>query len=327
MPYNSLISRTNLAGLIPTVISDQILASLPEMNPLLRLARRLPNMPTNTTILPVMSALASAYFVTGDTGLKQTSQVTWANTNIHAEELAVIVPIPQSVLDDASYDIWAQVRPEVERALSVAITQAVLYGTNIPAAWTTDLGAAGLQALCATSAAHVVSRAAFADDYEAILGVSAGGTLGAWAVVEADGYMPTGVVSHIAGKAALRNTRATGGELIFKSSVQDPSRWEIEGVPIFFPTDGSMTTFGAAVAGAFVGQWDQLVYSMRQDITWKILDQAVIQDGTGAIVYNLAQQDMVALRAVMRLGFAVPNPINRMNATAATRIPFATLVS
>jgi hypothetical protein len=66
---------------------------------------------------------------------------------------------------------------------------------------------------------------------------------------------------------------------------------------------------------------------MRQDITYKVLDQAVIQDGAGNIVYNLAQQDMVALRAVMRLGFALPNPINAIETTAASRFPFAVLVA
>jgi hypothetical protein len=34
---------------------------------------------------------------------------------------------------------------------------------------------------------------------------------------------------------------------------------------------------------------------------------------------------MVALRAVMRLGFALPNPINRVNQVAATRYPFCIL--
>jgi len=36
---------------------------------------------------------------------------------------------------------------------------------------------------------------------------------------------------------------------------------------------------------------------------------------------------MVALRAVMRLGFALPNPINRMQQTAASRAPFAVLTA
>ena len=35
---------------------------------------------------------------------------------------------------------------------------------------------------------------------------------------------------------------------------------------------------------------------------------------------------MIAIRAVMRLGWALPNPVNRVNATEATRYPFAILL-
>ena len=91
----------------------------------------------------------------------------------------------------------------------------------------------------------------------------------------------------------------------------------------FCATDGSMAAGGALL---FTGQWDQLVWAMRQDVTYKVLDQAVLQDGAGNILYNLAQQDMVALRVVMRLGFALPNPINRANQTANTRLAFSALV-
>ncbi|NLV74050.1 MAG: hypothetical protein GXY52_05140, partial [Chloroflexi bacterium] len=41
-------------------------------------------------------ALPTAYFVDGETGLKQTTKVEWANVMLSAEELAVIVPVPQS---------------------------------------------------------------------------------------------------------------------------------------------------------------------------------------------------------------------------------------
>ena len=71
----------------------EILKTVAQTNPLMQLARRLPDMPTSRTRMPVMSALASAYFVSGDTGLKQTTEVQWASRYIDAEEIAALVPI------------------------------------------------------------------------------------------------------------------------------------------------------------------------------------------------------------------------------------------
>jgi HK97 family phage major capsid protein len=323
MPYNNIISRADAAALIPTEVSVEIIKNVAATNPLLSLARRLPNMSKQTRSMPVMSALATAYFVNGDTGLKQTSELNWAGVNIHAEELAVIVPIPEAVLDDADYDIWGEVRPAIEEALGVAIFQAVMYGTNIPAAWTTDLGAAGIVA-GSTAAGQTISAAAYTDVYEAILGHTAAGVLGLFMLVEADGFAVTGNIAHLSMKGILRNTRDSNGLPIFKTSMQDSSRYELDGTPLYFPNDGSVV---AATSLLISGEWRQLVYAFRQDITYKLLTEAVIQDAAGAIVYNLAQQDMVALRAVVRLGFALPNPINRVNQVAATRFPFAVLTA
>ena len=73
------------------------------------------------------------------------------------------------------------------------------------------------------------------------------------------------------------------------------------------------------------GDFSQAVYAIRQDVTYKVLTEAVIQDPTdGSILYNLAQDDMVALRVVMRLGWEIPNPVNALNETD-TRFPFASL--
>jgi HK97 family phage major capsid protein len=323
MPYNSLISRTDATPMIGEEVIDAFLTEVAGANPLMQMARRLPNMTKAQARLPIWQALPTAYFVNGDTGLKQTSDVSWENKYIDAEELAVIVPIPEAVLDDSDYDIWAQVKPELLKAFSKAITQAVLYGTNIPATWTTDLGAAGIVA-GANSASHVISAAAYTDLYEAILGEKEDGTDGLFMLTEADGFMVTGNMAHVSLKGKLRNVRDTEGQPIFKPSMQDATQYALDGTPIQFPDDGSMV---AASSLLISGMWSQLVYSMRQDITWKIADQAVIQDASGAVVYNLFQQDMVALRGVMRLGFALPNPINRMNETEATRYPFAVLTA
>ena len=54
-----------------------------------------------------------------------------------------------------------------------------------------------------------------------------------------------------------------------------------------------------------------------------MLDQAVISDAQGHIIHNLAQQDMVALRCVMRLGWQLPNPVTQIG--GVSRYPFAVL--
>ena len=320
MPYNNVISRADAQALIPEEVSNALLQQISGTNQLLQLARRLPNLARNQNRMPVMSALALAYFVNGDTGLKQTTEVNWAHRHIDAEEIAAIVPIPKSVLDDVDYDIWGQVQPELVTAFNIAIANAVLWGTNIPATWTANMGGAGLFALC-TAFGHIPSLAVFADAYEAILGETGAGLDGVYMLLEADGYAPTGNLAALAMKGVLRNTRDVNGNPIFKSTMQAPAAYELDGAPIYFPTDGTMVP---ATALMFAGQWNQLVYAMRQDITYTILDQAVIQDAAGTIVYNLAQQDMVAIRAVMRLGFALPHPLTRLDGGAG--FPFAALI-
>lgn len=323
MPYNSLVTRTDAAALIPEEASREILKGAVAVNPLLQLARRLPDMSRAQLRMPVLNALATAYFVNGDTGLKQTSELDWTNKYIDAEEVAAIVPIPQNVLDDVDYDIWAEIRPALQAAFGKAIAQAVIYGTNIPATWTTNLGAAGIVA-GSTAASHTISAAAYADMYEAILGETAGGTAGALMLIEADGFMATGHLAHVSMRGKLRNVRSSDGMPIFTRSMQDASRYELDGAPIYFPTDGSISSASSLLIS---GDWSQLVYAMRQDITYTVATEGVIQDAGGNIVYNLFQQDMVALRAVMRLGFALPNPKNAMNETDATRFPFAVLTA
>lgn len=330
MPYNSTITRSDASALIPEDAAREILSNVNATNPLLQLARRLPDMPTNQRRMPVLSALATAYFVTGDTGLKQTSEMSWSNKYIDAEELAVIVPIPEAVLDDAGYDIWAEVRPEIVNAINYAINRAVLFGTNIPASWTTNMGAAGLLAaiVAASQTVDLSTQVAAGDDlYDTIMGDS--GTI---ALIEADGYMATGHIAALSMRGKLRglrestyngSTMANINAPIFVTDMQGPTRYALDGQPVYFPTDGSID---ASTALLFTGQWNQLVYAMRQDITYKLLDQAVIQDAGGNIIYNLAQQDMVALRAVIRLGFALPNPINRVNSSSSTRLAFSALV-
>lgn len=324
MPYNSVTTRSNAAGLIPAQYSNEMLAGATENSAVLRIAKRLTDIPASVKTMPVLSALPTAYFVNGDNGLKQTTQMTWHNKNITAEELAVIAPIPQSVFNDmqaSGFSYWDTAKPYLVEAMGVAIDAAVLVGTNIPASWTTDLGAAGILAL-AVAASQTVSLAARVDLYDALFPEDA--VVG---LIEADGFMPSGYIAHTSVRGKIRNTRDTLGQPIFKPGPQVGSAFstgDLDGSPILYPLNGAATS---ATNLLFAGQWNQLAYAMRQDISFTVADQGVIQDGTGAIVYNLFQQDMIALRIVMRLGVAIANPINRMQQTEASRCAFSVLTA
>jgi hypothetical protein len=66
-----------------------------------------------------------------------------------------------------------------------------------------------------------------------------------------------------------------------------------------------------------VGDFTQAILGIRQDFTYKLITEGVIQDNTGAIQYNLPQMDMVALRVVFRCAFQTANVLNYDNSNAS----------
>lgn len=294
-------------------VIDGIIQGIPTASAVMTLGRRLRDMSKAQTRMPVMSAFPSAAFVTGDTGLKATTEMAWNNVYLNAEVLACIVPIPEEVLDDSDYDIMGEVRPRVVEAMGAVIDKAVLFGTNKPSSWPSDILTG------ATAAGQTVDSGAnlALDLYDEIMGV--GGVI---SFPEEDGYMVNGHVGALSLRAKLRGLRTSDGLPIFTQSVQDTTRYALDGNPIEFPRNG----FTAASALLFSGDWTQLVWSMRTDMRFKVLTEASLQDQAGNVIFNLPQQDMIALRCTMRLAFALPNPINLVNQNASTRYPFGVLL-
>ncbi len=310
MPYNNVISRTDAAAGIPEDVVDVLLKGLVNQSAALTLFRRIP-MSRAQTRMPVLAALPTAYFVNGDTGLKQTTEVNWSNKYLNAEELAAIVPIPEAVLDDVDFDAWGSIRPLLEDAIARALDAAIFFGTNKPASWP-DAIVTG-----AVAAGNVIARGT----NNAAAGGVAQDISDVFGTVEADGGEVNGIVSNVAYKGRLRGVRSTVGEQL--AEVNQRSAY---GVDITYPMRGLWPT-GASVAELFAGDFSHGIIGLRQDFTYKILDQAVIQDSNGVIQYNLAQQDMVALRVVFRVAYQVDNTINYDQPTEASRYPFGVLRS
>lgn len=302
----NIVSRESAEALIHEQIMNTVFQDAPKSSILMQLGRKLPNMTSKQTRVPVLSMLPMAYWVGGDTGMKQTSRQQWENVYITAGELAVIVPIPEAVLNDASFDIMGEVTPRVNEAIGMKFDEAAIFGVDRPPEWQNDI---------ITLARQAGNNVSGGITFDTILAQD-----GMFGKVEEAGYIVDGVIAAMRARAALRGIKDDASRPIFMPSMQDRTQYTLDGAPVYFPENGS---FDPTVAQMVAGNWRQLVWAMRQDIETKILDQAVIQDpSTKEIVYNLAQQDMIALRVTFRAGFAVPNPATRLN-EHRTLVPFA----
>lgn len=297
----AVINRTDVDALIETQVANEIFEGVTKESKALSMFRRLPNMTSDKTKLRVLDSLPVAYFVdeTSNNGRKNTTKMAWDKKFINAAELAVIVPIKENVLNDADIDIWAEVRPRIVEAFAKKIDNAMFFGVDKPTDWRAGL------------VPSVISAGATVTETENGLYSDINDTM---VKVEESGYDVNGILGGVGLKGKFRMMLDTTGQPL--------NTTEIGQVRREFMDNG---VWNKNTATLVVGDFNQAVYAIRQDVTYKILDQAVIQDTNGDILYNLAQDDMVALRVVMRLGWEIPNPVNALN-TTETRFPFSALV-
>ena len=313
----TFITGTNVASLVPQATSSEIMKEVPQQSAALKLGKKLQNMPTGVEKMPVLSMLPTAYFVngkpddeSGKKGLRETARMEWEDKFIYAEEISCIVPIENKYLEDSTFDIWAEVKESVPEAFGLVIDGAVFYGTNKPSTWPNGI------VTDAVSKSMAVTMTS--DLYGNLLGKN-----GVISLVEKQGYMPSAHVAHLSMRGELRDVKDDLNRPLFASSMQNVGGYTLDGAPIDFPLNGSIDDSKSLL---ITGAWNKLVYSFRRDLYWKVLTEATIFDPTTKeLLYALAQQNMTALMFTMRLGWQIPNPVNRINSNKNTRYPFAVL--
>lgn len=296
------LTRDNVEALIEPQISREIIQGVTEQSTAMKLFKRLPNMTTDMKVMPVLEALPEAQWVDEEVenGRKSITRMAWDKKFIRPCELAVIVPIKENLLNDASYDLWGQIKPRVIESFHRRFDEAVFIGVNKPKSFRADI---------LTTIKNVgaeVQQASGQTLYSAIND--------AMVLVEESGYE----VNRFLGGPDIRGKF----RMMLDSNGQPVMGTEIGAIPREVMKNGA---WDKTLSQMIVGDFSQAVYAIRQDITVKLLTEAVIQDEDGNIIYNLAQQDMVALRFVMRIGWEIPNPINGLSPDEAVRFPFASI--
>lgn len=275
------ITRAEVASLIAEEYGQQVIKAATQQSVAMS-AFPTVNMGTKVSNMPVLATLPVAAFVsdTDNTGVKPTSQVTWANQTLVAEEIAVIVPVHENTIDDATEDILAQIAELGGQAIGTAFDGAVFFGTNKPASWTSlDLQAA---AVAAGNTVAVVDGAGSANDLF-------GAHLQVAGMIADDGFDPGTLIAKRALMYQLANLRGTDGHPILNNG-------GVTGFDTFWSRNGSWVP---ADATSLIVDPSTVRIGVRQDVTVKFLDQATV----GGI--NLAEKDMVALRFKARLAYVL----------------------
>ena len=322
--------------LIPQEVANEVINGITEASATLSLFRRLPNMSSRTLRMPVLNSMGAASFIagtvnddltlgadveapdsvaeTGIPGLKSTHQMEWTNVYIHAEPLAIILPIGEDVLEDSQYPIWDEIRPRIVEAFGIAIDNAVIWGQGRPTSWPSGIVPTAIsRGFTVTQGTATAAQGGLGTDASNLMGL-----------LEDVGYNPTGWIIDPKAKRELRNLVDTNGRPLFVPSLAQGEPSTFWGLPIEYVRNGTMRD---ATAKFIVGDMNQAVYSIRSDMRFDIFREGVITDSTGKVVANLMQNDMVALRVVMRLGWAVPNPIHAMGPDRDEKYPFAVLTA
>lgn len=293
-----LISRKNAQALMPPVVMREIEKGVRKNSVFFSHARRLPNMQSAEASRPVLAMLPKADFVEGDIGLKAVSEMAWDKKFIYVGEIATIIPIPINVLDDADYPIWEEVYPAVSEAIGRTADLATIAVRNpkAPAQWPDPLIPGTI------AQGNVVTTGAAGTDILTDLSNT-------FALLEEDEYDVNGVLARRSLRTQLRDARAANGMPLFQDFYTD-AQHSPYGVPVSYAGKGIWNAAADQDVLAIAGDWNNVVYSVRRDMSFQIFQDGVISDDTGKVIYNLMQQDMVALRVFFRFGWAVANPID-----------------
>lgn len=380
----NIITREGGGGsnLVPIEQASEIISAIPAMSAALTMFRHVP-MSRLQDRVPVLSALPEAYFVNGEataeegSGRKQTTAISWKGRMLQAEEVAVIVPVPENLMADSQYDILGELTPLVASAIGRKLDAAIFFGREAPASYGVPLiPQAILAGNVVASGTASQAQGALAADIANLFGV-----------VENEGFDVDGAIANTRMRQRVRNARMTTGQELSEIQVDEwygqpvkyalRGQWplavttftgktetgkatitevsapivaglapgdsvtgagipagasvkEAEGTTVTLDENATATatgvTFTPVVPSAVIGDFQQGILGVRQDLTWKILDEAALTDGNGKVVLSLAEQDAVALRVVARFAYQTANVVTYDQPNEAARWPFGVLL-
>ena len=285
------INRTTNSMALPSEISSEILQKTQQESAVMRLARKVA-LPGRGLTIPVITGDPSAAWVS-ETAAKPHSNGTPATKLMSAYKIAVIETFSNEFVRDAKalYD-------EMVRRLPLALAK--VFDATV-------IGAVQAPGQNFDSFANCTAQS--------ILNANNGTYLGLVAAdkdISEHGGILTGFALSATARGLLLTAVDTTGRPLFLNSTSEGAVDRVLGVPAFF--NNGLYKAGTAAAGqtagtpavvGIAGDWTKAMYGTVAGVQIDVTDSATIT-GTAnnqAYTINLWQQNMVAVRAEIELGF------------------------
>lgn len=264
-------------GTIPSKYNKLILKEMMENSKLMQLAKY-EEMDGKEKEFEFFAEGPGAYWV-GEGEKIQTSKAKLLQVKMVAKKVAVIMPVTREFLNYTWSQFFTEMQPRIAEAFYKKIDAATILNVDNPFPQSI-IGSA-------TAASNIVSDAL---TYDSILALED--------LLGEEEYEPNAFISNRKNRTALREASKKIGDTT--QFIYDRGSNTIDGLPV---VDLKAMEKGNLITGDF----DYLRYGIPFNINFKISEEAQLstitnEDGTPV---NLYEQEMLALRATMDVGFMV----------------------
>jgi HK97 family phage major capsid protein len=300
-------SRTNMALAIPPDKQYDVANNIYEDSAILQLAdvRRMTSAVQDviTSGSWTFGSGANAPAPVAEAGYKPVADAALGSYQLVAQKMAVFVIVSEELLAESAVDLISYYQEGITQQFSKYIDVFALTGG----------GPFGTENLIAAATANGVGP-----HNQILTGTTAAPTgvldkvTAAFNSVEADDFQPNGWLMGRPFKGFLRALNDSTGRPLLAESFQGDVPDTMWGENVYYLGRGVFPT-GNNATRAVVGDFSQYVIGIRDDLTFSLHNEGTISlDITDATTrantqVNLLQQNLVALRAEMRLGAKIIN--------------------
>lgn len=272
------MADVNRSAFLPAQIAKEILTKTQENSAVMALARQI-NLPGTGVAVPVIMGDPSAAWV-GETGSKTVSNSNVVSKLMQPYKLAVIETVSMELTRDADA-LYAELVKRLPLALAKKFDNTVIGGTAAPGSNFDSLSSATAQDIATAT-------------YDGLCAAEAD-------IAAHDGLM-NGIALAPQGKSLLLAAKDGNDRPLFINNVSEGAVPMVLGAKTVMNKGLFKSNSGTHDIVGIAGDWTQAVYGTVEGIKISVSDQATLDVGSGNTI-NLWQQNMVAIRAEIEVGF------------------------